>query len=147
MTPSKPSTEPVPGRAGLDGDLVMGYSLLMILVQIGVGIVHGASRAVLEWLPESLALKFTLIAAASFAVYWMMAHRHPAQFFVNGALVAAVTGLVGAMFALLLQFSNASAIVLFAGRVAAHMALFVIAYVVLRSLAVVGPRSVGNNGA
>jgi hypothetical protein len=144
---SKLPAEPVAGRSGIDGNLIMGYSLLLTLVQIAVGIVHGIFRIALEWpiepwdtlsLSASTALKLILLVTALFSVYWLMAHRHPSQFFANGVLVAAVTGLIGAVFGFVQAYdrlSGASMTVMFVAAPALHVALFLVVYFVLRSLA------------
>ena len=155
MTISEPAGAPITARSGIDGNLIFGYSLLMAAVQIAVGIAYGTLRIVLEWPIEpwgavsaKTILKLLLLAAASFAVYWMMARRHPAHYFANGVSVAALTGLINVVFGLVQAPSlEASMMGWFVLAMISHVILFLVVYAVLRSLAVVGHRRIGNSGA
>jgi hypothetical protein len=140
MNLSDPIAAPITGRFGIDGNRIFGYSLLLCMVEIGLSIAYALLRKALE-LPRGSWDKIILVAVASFAVYWMMARRHPAQYFANGISVAVLTGLINAMFSFAHAFDRLATpsmiALLFIWTVMVHVVLFLVVYLVRRSLAVV----------
>lgn len=115
--------------------IIIRYTLLLLLVSILAGIVLGligrlvgsnASDHVWGRFDSELIARLLSTVIVCFAVYWRLWRKHRNGYFANGAIVAALTGVLGVVCSLLLAPKGVAMLGIFpvAISVLSHVAIF-----------------------
>jgi len=124
--------------------LIIRYTLLLLLVSILAGIVLGvigrlmgsnASDHVWGRFDSELIVRFIGTVIVCFAVYLRLWRKHRDRYFANGAIVAALTGVLGVVCSLLLAPKSVAVFgfLSVAVSVLTHVAIFGFASLLFRA--------------